>query len=287
MTSADTNAVPPADTNAVPPADENAAMMWRRREAINGFATLPKALTAATGFADVELDATDALAVEDRPALVRAICDRLVRDKAGTPGAVLVSGLGRRFGADLAAARAFHVQLFDTVWQEFRRRCPELDDGRAYECKSRVLSDGRIPEADFGSRWSFKKLHADRSAELFSHMYGPNSGFSGGEVLLVDARAFVARLGVGFDDAFEWSDEAGGSKPVLRERYADEAVETCGRNLGQLTEDSILFINNQPSAGVLHGATGVVVADEAEFVRQYHRCSASERSAPDTEYGPA
>jgi hypothetical protein len=277
----------PTPSKAVLPADDDAVMMSRRREAIDGFASLPATLLEPVGFAGIELHAAEAILRDDRSAVARAVCDRLVRDRPGTPGAVLVSGLGRRFGSDLVGARAFHVLLFQTVWEEFRRRSPERGDGRSYECKSRVLSDGRIPEADFGSRWSFKKLHTDRSAELFSHMYGPNSGFSGGNVLVVDARAFVGARGLSFDAAFEWSDEVGGSKPVLRERYADEAVESCGRNLGQLTEDSILFINNQPSAGILHGATGVVVRPEADFVRQYHRCSVSERSTPDTGYGPA
>lgn len=249
-------------------------MMLRRRQAIDAFALLPPAFAATGRFTDIEVPAAGALAAGELLPVVSAACDRLMRDTPGRPGAALVTGLRAACGDDIAALRAAHSRLFTVVWDEFRCRSALAGD---YACKAKVLSDGRIPEADYGSRWSFKALHTDRSAVLFSHLYGPGAGFSGGEVLLVDARAFLAARGFGFDTAFEWSGEEGESKPVLRDVFARDAVEGWGRNLGQLTSDSILFINNQPDAGVLHGAMPVHVPAENAFIRQYHRCSVSEQ----------
>jgi hypothetical protein len=109
---------------------------------------------------------------------------------------------------------------------------------------------------------------------LFSHLYGPVGGFDGGAVLLVDARAYMRRHALAFTDLFEWSDEpTPGSKPVLRPEHHHAAVAEYGIDLDVIDIDTILFVNNAPAAGILHGTTPVVITDEASYVRQFHRCS--------------
>jgi hypothetical protein len=251
-------------------------MMQRRRQAIDQFARLPSEFASTGVFDDIEVPAADALLAGELAPVVTAVCNRLTRSSPSRPGAALVTGFGAAGGDAVTAQRVAHRRLFTQVWDAFRRRGTLTED---YEIKTKLLSDGCIPEADYGSRWTFKPLHSDRSADLFSHLYGPSTGFSGGEVLLVDIRAFLLTHGLDFDTAFEWSEEKGESKPVLRDCFTQEAITRWGRNLGQLTPDCVLFVNNQPDSGVLHGATPVHVLDEQAFVRQYHRCSVSEYPA--------
>ncbi len=204
--------------------------------------------------------------------LVTAVVYRLMRPALRpAAGAVLVDA--RRTG-DVAEDRRLHRVLFTAVWEEFAARCAEVGPSDISVIKEAVTRDGVIPPEDYGSRWSFKALHTDRDAMLFSHLYGPVRGFRGGELLLVDARALMQASGLLFDDAFEWSVEpTAGSKPVLREGLADMAVTDFGVNLGAPRPGQILFVNNAYGAGILHGVTPVTVVDPAGFVREYHRCS--------------
>ena len=143
-----------------------------------------------------------------------------------------------------------------------------------YRMKSGVTADGRIPLEHYGSRWSFKRLHMDRDALLFSHCYGPVRGFSGGALLLADARTYLSRHGLRFRDLFEWSEEpTAGSKPVLRAECEADVMAECGIDLGQPGPDELLFVNNLPGAGILHGVTPVSPYDMENFLREYHRCS--------------
>lgn len=212
----------------------------------------------------------------DPPAsLAAAVRTLLARggENAG-PGAVVVSGLARHFSGP--AARVFHEALFRAVWDGFRR---DLDpDGTArFRMKTGTIADGEIPVQLYGSSWSFKRLHIDREALLFSHLYGPVQGFTGGRVLLVDIHHYMSRRSLGFADVFEWSDEpTEGSKPVLREEHATAALAECGVDIGPIGPDAVLFVNNTPGAGILHGVTPVSVTDPASYRREYHRCSVKE-----------
>jgi hypothetical protein len=206
--------------------------------------------------------------------LIRTITDRLIRGGLpGGPGAALVAGLASYF--DLVTARAFHTALFGRVWEDFRVRSAEVDQTGCYRIKTTVTADGAIPLERYGSSWSFKRLHIDREVLLFSHLYGPVAGFTGGRVLLVDAWHYLRRHALRFDDAFEWSDEpTEGNKPVLRAEHGRAALADSGADLGALGPDAILFVNNAPGAGILHGVTPVVVTDPERFAREFHRCSA-------------
>lgn len=99
-------------------------------------------------------------------------------------------------------------------------------------------------------------------------------GFTGGALLLVDILPYMHRRALSFDDVFEWSQEATeGSKPVLRARHRLDALAECGIEIGAPGPGEIIFVNNSPGAGVLHGVKPVTVADPATFRREYHRCT--------------
>ncbi|WP_091298950.1 hypothetical protein [Amycolatopsis xylanica] len=202
------------------------------------------------------------------------VARRLARpDHQVGPGAVVVTGLSAHF--DFAAAREFHERLFRSVWTEFRDYAGIPGPEEAYRIKTGTIADGAIPVELYGSQWSFKDLHVDREVLLFSHLYGPVTGFTGGELLLVDIRPYLRGRGLGFDDAFAWSNEATeGSKPVLREAHCGPALAECGIDLGPLGPDAVVFVNNLPDAGILHGVRPVEVTDVRGFRREYHRCSA-------------
>jgi hypothetical protein len=250
-------------------------MMWIRRQAIDAMAGRPAPATTGSPFSDVRVDLTGRL--EDSggiPAVVvDEIADKLSRDDGSNgPGVALVGGLAGYF--DLRAAREFHEKLFRLVWEQVRRRVDLDGPGEDFRIKVNVTSDGVIPLDLYGSRWSFKQMHMDRDALLFSHLYGPVAGFSGGALLLADVRRYLHEHRLGFDDLFEWSDESTpGSKPVLRAEHEAAVLAECGVDVGGLGPDEIVFINNVPGAGVLHGVTPVVVEDLEAFVREYHRCS--------------
>jgi hypothetical protein len=205
--------------------------------------------------------------------LTRAVVARLVRQgDPGGPGVAIVSGLTRLF--DIEQGRAFHEVLFHAVWAAFRRHARPSAEESSFRIKTGIIADGAIPLEFYGSSWSFKPLHIDRDALLFSHLYGPVDGFTGGAMLLVDAALYMGLGSLGFSDVFEWSQEpTEGSKPVLRSLHTEAALAQCGVNIGSIGPDEILFVNNLPDAGVLHGATPVVVTDPAAFRREYHRCS--------------
>lgn len=252
-------------------------MMTARRTALDAMADLPEPAAARRPFAGVRVRLADHLPPRGTgaipPGLVTAVADRLVRDD-GThgPGAAVLTGLSRSF--DLPAARAFHEALFGRVWDEVNRRSGPESPGDHYRIKVNVTSDGAIPLELYGSRWSFKQLHMDRDALLFSHLYGPAAGFGGGTLRLVDIRTYMRRHALRFDDLFAWSQEpTPGSKPVLRAEHEEQALAECGIDLGRPGPDEIVYVNNFPGAGVLHGFTPVVPEDRHGFVREFHRCS--------------
>jgi hypothetical protein len=207
--------------------------------------------------------------------LAEAVANRLARgDTSSGPGAAIVSGVSKHF--DVPAARNFHEALFRDVWQAFRKL--DLEDPAAgYRVKTGVITDGAIPIELYGSAWSFKKLHIDREVLLFSHHYGPVAGFTGGNLLLVDIQPYMSSRSLTFDDVFEWSEEATqGSKPVLREHLSEDVFAEGGIDCGAIGPDEIVFLNNMPGAGILHGVTPVSVNDRETFVREYHRCTVKE-----------
>lgn len=229
-------------------------------------------------FADVWVDVRGYLSTPADPQtvpgpLADAVADRLVHTPAHPgAGAAVVVGLAELF--DLAGGRVFHEALFRAVWEAFRARTGQTGEPGDFRVKAGIIADGEIPLELYGSRWSFKQLHIDREVLLFSHLYGPVSGFSGGGLLLVDILPYMSRRALRFDDVFEWSQEpTAGSKPVLRDDHREAALAECGVELGALDADQIVFVNNLPDAGVLHGATPVVVTDREHFRREYHRCS--------------
>lgn len=253
-------------------------IMETRRIGLNRMAALPGPQPARRPFADMRVDIRQH-AVEPKSnvprSLVGAIAGRLVRDcDRESSGSVLVTGLSSVF--DLQAVQGFHQALFQAVWADFSLQSREVSEYSDHRLKPAVTTDGKIPVADYGSNWSYKELHADREALLFSQLYGPVAGFTGGALLLVDVRAYMRMHHLKFDEIFTWSDEpTPGSKPTLRVDYRDGALSECGTNLGVLGPDEILFVNNCPSAGILHGVTPVVVTDPARFVRIFARWSAS------------
>lgn len=208
--------------------------------------------------------------------LTRTLVSLLDRGNSETsPGAAVVTGLTRHFA--LEQARAFHAALFHAVWQAFRESVTAESEPDNFRVKARILSDGAIPLELYGSSWSFKNLHIDRDALLFSHLYGPAVGFKGGALLLVDIAPYMKRRSLRFNDAFQWSDEpSAGSKPVLRSYHCEAALAECGINLGALGPDEIVFVNNMPDAGILHGVTPVEVTHHRAFRREYHRCAAKD-----------
>jgi hypothetical protein len=231
-------------------------------------------------FLDIEVDLRHHAVPRDPAAgvaaeLADAVANRLHRGSAHTgPGAAVIVGLTDTFGDDLVRARAFHESLFRAVWEVFRGLAGQTGSATDYRVKTGTIADGEIPLELYGSSWSFKQLHIDREVLLFSHLYGPVSGFSGGVLQLVDIVPFMVRRSLRFADVFEWSDEpTTGSKPVLREAYRSTAFGECGIDIGPLGPDLIVFVNNMPDAGVLHGVTPVVVTDPERFRREYHRCS--------------
>jgi hypothetical protein len=249
-------------------------MMVVRRAALDEMADLRSPVTEQRPFTDIRVDLGQHYGEDGlKASLVDAVADRLVRDD-GTygPGVAVVAGVSRYF--ELPVARLFHEVLFSRVWEQVRGRCGAESPGDHFRAKVTVTSDGAIPLELYGSEWSFKQMHMDRDALLFSHLYGPVTGFTGGALLLADVRCYMHRHGLRFDDLFEWSQEATpGRKPVLRAEYEDEVMAECGLEIGGVGPDEIIFINNFPSAGVLHGVTPVAVTDRASFTRTFHRCS--------------
>ena len=267
-------------------------MMAVRRMALDAMADLPGPPTGHRPLTAIRLDLAEYKVAEGSGAqqsrvqesgvqgsgevsasLVDAVTDLLVRDDGTNgAGAAVVTGVSRYF--DLPVARLFHEVLFRRVWDRFRHRCGRESPGDHFQIKINVTSDGAIPLELYGSEWSFKQLHMDRDALLFSHLYGPVAGFTGGALLLADVRTYLHRHGLRFDDLFEWSKEATpGSKPVLRAEHLAAVMAECGVDIGSPGPDEIIFVNNLPSAGILHGVTPVALTAEDRFVRTFHRCS--------------
>jgi len=255
-------------------------MMTARREAFDTMADIPVGAIAEASLAaatitvhDYGLDGT---AVPDK--LVETVADLLGR--ATGPGAAVVEGLSDFF--DVALARSFHEALFRQVWESCASRLGAEQFGRHDRIKVNTTSDGAIPMELYGSEWSFKDLHSDRDALLFSHLYGPVAGFDGGALLLADVRGFMRHHGLRFADLFDWSVEpTPGSKPVLRAEHVPQVLAEAGIDLGAPGPDRIIFVNNFPDAGILHGVTPVAVTDPQRYVREFHRCSVKRTTRSD------
>lgn len=252
-------------------------MMYLRRAALDAMADLPGPPPPGRPLADIRIDLAAHLSgsgESEAPAsLVAAVAGRLLRDDgAGGAGAVIVRGLSRYF--DVPEARLFHENLFRRVWDQVSQRCGREGPGDLFKIKVNVTADGAIPLELYGSAWSFKQLHMDRDALIFSHLYGPVAGFTGGSLVLADVRTYMRRHRLRFDDLFEWSEEATpGSKPVLRAEHEADVLGECGVEIADIGPDEVIFVNNLPSAGILHGITPVVVAEPESFERVFHRCS--------------
>jgi hypothetical protein len=185
-------------------------------------------------------------------------------------GCVLVSGLSPL--GDLPTIRRFSKVLLHAVWAEMDRQDPgRYPSDREFRVSSSLTSDGRIPHHLYGTAWTLKPLHQDRDPVLFAHVYGPCDGYTGGEVLVVDAISYLHDNDLSFDETFTWTDGKGAQKPLLREEHREAALATHGADLGRLGPDAVLLVNNSPAAGVLHGARPVVVLDRARFSREVYR----------------
>lgn len=250
------------------------AMMAARKAAFEGRARPEPFDRARFAAQDVPVRADDCTG-PGRATLIETIVDCLATypDGAGA-GYCLVNGLAALMPVE--TARDFSTALFAGVWDRYRARSDRISDERDFYHIETLTRDGAIPTELFGSRWSFKPPHADRNGVLFAHVYGPNVGFGGGDVLLIDALAYTKDLGLAFDDAMTWSDDPETQKPVLRPEHVESALASYGRRFGQLTPDSILFVNNGPE-GLLHGATDLAVTDEGDFTRFLHRIVVRER----------
>jgi hypothetical protein len=251
-------------------------MMRLRQTALDEVSKAP--VPTRPPFSDIRVDVSNYPLVVGQvgavpDSLTQAVVERLVRQgKQGGPGVAIVSGLTRFF--DLEQGRDFHEALFRAAWTAFCRHACRSAEPSSFRVKTGMIADGAIPLEFYGSSWSFKRLHIDRDALLFSHLYGPIGGFSGGALLLVDIALYMRLRSLRFSDVFEWSQEpTEGSKPVLRSLHTEAALAQCGINIGSIGPDEILFVNNLPGAGILHGATPVVVTDPPAFRREYHRCS--------------
>jgi hypothetical protein len=227
---------------------------------------------------DVRVTAKDC---RDRPdTLIDSIVDRLATPPDGEgAGYCLIDGLAAMMTPD--SVRRFSVALFDLVWARYRLRCARIVQSRDFYSIETLTNDGRVPAELYGSPWTFKPPHADRNGVLFSHVYGPNAGFRGGDVLLIDALAYAKDHGMSFEEAMTWSDDFGPQKPVLRAEHVDRALDGYGRRFGQLSPDAILLVNNGPE-GLLHGATELRITDEQRFSRPLHRVVVRERDASET-----
>jgi hypothetical protein len=247
-------------------------MMTARREALDAARETASPMRVPT---DDVLRVADYRS-PDAPQLAEDIADRLDRARYGTarPGYALVSGLSA--GRTLSDIRALNEQIFRAVWRIYFERSDVLPRSRDFRAATTLTADGSIPLALFGSAWSYKAPHADRNAILFSHVYGPARGFEGGDILIIDALSYLADKNLSFEDAFTWSEEADEQKVVLRKEHVECATREHGRNLGRLTADCLLFVDNTPGAGILHGASPVRVVDEDRFVREIHRCTVRE-----------
>lgn len=211
------------------------------------------------------------------------LVDRAVDHLATSPdgdgiGYCLLEGAAQLM--TLGQVRGFSSELLREVWLRFRSRSPRISEGRDFFAADTLTSDGGIPTELFGSEWTFKPPHADRNGVLFAHVYGPATGFAGGNVFVIDALAYMKERDLRFDDAFVWSEGSDDRKPVLRPEHVDPALASYGRVFGQLDHDSVLLVNNSPE-GLLHGATELRVTSRSEFSRVLHRCVVRERSAED------
>lgn len=254
-------------------------MMEARRAAIDSIASAPPPENGPWSLEDLTIDVqTFPQGARGGPGdeLVGAIVGALTG--GGSPRVALVTGLDRT--REIGLAREFHRRLFDLVWLGFRSGCPDVTESAPHRTKESVIADGRIPLELHGTAWSFKQLHADRDVLLFSHLYGPVGGFTGGDIVLVDVARFVSRYRIPFDVLCEWSDEPSeGSKPVIRTTHEDNVRREVGITVPAPPPDQILFINNSPSAGVFHGVTPLAITDTDAYVRDYHRCAAKELSS--------
>ena len=249
-------------------------MMAARKAAFDGRARPDTFDHAWFGAQDVRITADDCTG-PGRAALAETIVNRLATHPDGVgAGYCLVNGLAALVPVE--ATREFSTSVFADVWARYRMRSHRITDERDFYDIETLTRDGAIPTELFGSRWSFKPPHADRNGVLFAHVYGPSGGFGGGDVLLIDALAYAKDFGLAFDDAMTWSDDSEAQKPVLRPEHVEPALSTHGRRFGQLSPDSILFVNNGPE-GLLHGATELKITDEGHFTRILHRIVVRER----------
>ena len=226
-------------------------------------------------------DAGEITGDEPPPALVRELAVTLSPRQTGSgSGCALVTGLASL--GDLSTARRFSTVLLAAVWTETLRQHPgRYPSDREFRVSDSLTSDGQIPPELYGSAWTLKPLHQDRDPVLFTHVYGPSEGYDGGEVLIVDAIAYLHDNLLSFGEAFTWTDGTGAQKPLLREAHHEAALATHGANLGRLGPDSVLLVNNSPAAGILHGARPVTVTDHGGFCRELHRAIVCEPTRKD------
>jgi hypothetical protein len=187
-------------------------------------------------------------------------------------GAVLLSGL--QWPEVPSERYRDHASFFSAVWSRYDAlRRPR--SGSVY-LTEKLVEDGKVPPALYGTKWTFKSLHSDSKSKVFSHLFGQLRGFEGGNVILVDMRSYFASCQLSFEDVFEWADEnQPTAKCVVRAEHSSIALDRFGIDLGPLHCGATLLVNNSPESGIFHAASELTIRDEASFSRSYHRCSAS------------
>jgi hypothetical protein len=259
------------------PEPEPTPMMRARRAALSG---LPE--FDSTHFNPVA-PTIDCSRYQSVNAVAEDIADLLYRrlgHESDSAGFVLAQDITTVPGFDIPENP--HLAFFEVVWEIFaKRQADQLEPLQEYRLKYAFTDDGRsAANANFAPQWTFKNFHMDRKCVLFSHMYGPLTGFTEGNLVMADARSYLQRHRLDFDDVFAWSDEPMSfGRPVVRPEHAERLFTEFGFDLGTATEANILFVNNAPSAGIVHGVTPVRITDAGAYQRRIHRCNAKATGA--------
>lgn len=153
-----------------------------------------------------------------------------------------------------------HSELKDKLPLQTQRRCFLVQDGQEIQNDGFYLHQGQ----------TLKRLHIDRFATIFSHLYYPFENVNGGNLLFFDYRHMMDDLGKQFFHIFQL-EKHGADRPEepmvipniqsVANHYTHEV--TVNRNYPVL-----VLVNN---VKVSHGVTPIFYNPSEFFKREYRR----------------
>jgi hypothetical protein len=163
------------------------------------------------------------------------------------------------------------------VWQEMSRHGWVTGTPEEVRLNLFEAEDGRLPVEIVGDTVTFKRLHFDPHSIIFGHLYYPTQNVRGGDILLVDVRAYLNDTRVPFEKVFHRLERPGDeSRLVTSDQHGSQLRRAYTTRVSppKPGETLLLIVRNSYDEGVAHEIADVhAIREDRPTSRRFLRTS--------------